>query len=157
MHVVTPVEIEVEVPTANLGRQQHHAPIDELVATKDHFVRRNGVEFAGIHLLLDLWDARYLDNLEHIEHAMRECVDACNATLLHIHLHHFTSGGGISGVAVLAESHISVHTWPERGFAAFDMFMCGDTKPQNTIAILQQAFTPEKIHITDLLRGICPR
>ena len=54
----------------------------------------------------------------------RECIRAAGATLLHIHLHHFTPNNGVSGVAVLAESHISVHTWPESGFAAFDVFMC---------------------------------
>jgi len=49
--------------------------------------------------------------------------------LLHIHLHHFSHNGGVSGVAVLAESHISVHTWPERDYAAIDVFMCGHTSP----------------------------
>jgi len=61
-----------------------------------------------------------------MEATLREAVLQAGATLLHIHLHHFTPNGGISGVAVLAESHISVHTWPERNFAAFDVFMCGD-------------------------------
>jgi S-adenosylmethionine decarboxylase len=51
-------------------------------------------------------------------------VDAAQATLLHIHVHHFQPNG-ISGVAVLAESHISIHTWPEVGYAAMDVFMCG--------------------------------
>jgi S-adenosylmethionine decarboxylase proenzyme len=45
------------------------------------------------------------------------------ATLLHIHLHHFEPNGGVSGVAVLAESHISIHSWPKRGYAALDIFM----------------------------------
>ena len=78
----------------------------------DHFIRRNGIEYAGTHLILDLWDAEGLDNLELMESAMREAVITCGATLLHVHLHHFTPSYGISGVAVLAESHISVHTWP---------------------------------------------
>jgi S-adenosylmethionine decarboxylase proenzyme len=51
-----------------------------------------------------------------------------SGTLLYIHLHRFGDGGGISRVAVLAESHISVHTWPEKGFAAFDVFMCGNAE-----------------------------
>jgi len=48
---------------------------------------------------------------------MRDAVEAAGATLLHIHLHTFEPNGGVSGVAVLAESHISVHTWPEKGYA----------------------------------------
>src|SRR5215813_9636576 len=89
---------------------------------KDHFITRNGVTFAGSHLIIDLWEAENLGNQDLIEQALVDAVAAAGATLLHIHLHTFTQGGGVSGVAVLAESHISVHTWPERGYAAFDVF-----------------------------------
>ena len=153
MHIVSPEEVELEVPTEDLGRWQQQETIDALTAGKDHFIHPNGIEFAGPHLLLDLWDASNLDSLEHIERAMRECVDACGATLLHIHLHHFTPGGGVSGVAVLAESHISVHTWPERNYAAFDGYMCGDARPEDAIAILKRAFHPRRINIYEEQRG----
>jgi S-adenosylmethionine decarboxylase len=85
---------------------------------------------------------------------IREAVDVCGATLLHIHLHHFTPSFGVSGVAVLAESHISVHTWPERNFAAFDIFMCGDARPELAIPVLKKAFKPGRINISEQLRGI---
>ncbi len=120
----------------------------------DHFIHRNGLEFAGTHLLIDFWDARNLDDIELMESRFRECVEVCGATLLHIHLHHFTPNGGISGVAVLAESHISVHTWPERGYAAFDIFMCGDAQPEKAIPILKQAFKPAKVTVGEQLRGL---
>jgi S-adenosylmethionine decarboxylase len=123
-------------------------------ASKDHFIRRNGIEFAGTHLILDLWEAKGLDDLQLMESALRDAVDICGATLLHIHLHHFTPGFGISGVAVLAESHISVHTWPERDFAAFDIFMCGDARPELAIPVLKNAFKPGRINISEQLRGI---
>jgi S-adenosylmethionine decarboxylase len=84
---------------------------------------------------------------------MRECVDVCGATLLHIHLHHFSPSGGVSGVAVLAESHISVHTWPERNYAAFDVFMCGEARPENAIVALKNAFQPQRIEVFEELRG----
>ena len=122
--------------------------------SKDHFIRRNGIEFAGNHLILDLWEAEGLDDLELMESAMRNAVEASGATLLHIHLHHFTPSYGISGVAVLAESHISVHTWPERNFAAFDIFMCGDAKPELAIPVFRNAFSPGRINITEQLRGV---
>ncbi len=121
--------------------------------SQDHFITRNGVQFAGTHLIFDFWDATKLDNLELMEQAMRDSVVAAGATLLHIHLHHFTPNGGISGVAVLAESHISVHTWPERGYAAFDVFMCGDAEPEKSIAVLKKAFSPKRMNITEHLRG----
>ena len=122
--------------------------------SEDHFIKRDGIEFAGTHLILDLWDAKHLDELDTMEKALRQAVTVSGATLLHIHLHHFTSGGGISGVAVLAESHISVHTWPERDFAAFDIFMCGDAKPEMSIPVLKQHFFPGRMEVTDQLRGI---
>jgi S-adenosylmethionine decarboxylase len=122
--------------------------------TEDHFIIRDGKEFAGTHIIIDLWDASRLDELAHMESAMREAVKVCGATLLHIHLHHFTPSGGISGVAVLAESHISVHTWPERDFAAFDVFMCGDAQPENAIPVLQRYFSPGRINVSQHYRGV---
>jgi S-adenosylmethionine decarboxylase len=120
----------------------------------DHFITREGVTFAGSHLILDLWEAEGLDDAARIEQAMKDAVVAAGATLLHIHLHTFTPNGGISGVAVLAESHISVHTWPERGYAAFDVFMCGDAEPRKAIAVLEKAFAPRRIVLGIHKRGV---
>jgi S-adenosylmethionine decarboxylase len=131
-----------------------HRHISAAGVPDDHFVERDGIEFAGTHLILDFWGAKGLDDLQLMERALRDCVDKCRATLLHIHLHHFTPVGGISGVAVLAESHISVHTWPERNFAAFDIFMCGNAKPEEAISVLKRAFSPKTIKITENLRGV---
>jgi S-adenosylmethionine decarboxylase len=122
--------------------------------TQDHLVRRNGLVFAGTHLIFDFWGASQLDNLELMEAALREGVQVAGATLLHLHLHHFTTTGGISGMAVLAESHISVHTWPERGYAAFDVFMCGDAEPEKTVPVLKKAFSPSQINMTEQRRGM---
>jgi S-adenosylmethionine decarboxylase len=153
MQIVKSSDPELEAPTEESGRQPCATGNEHLTAAKDHFILRDGIEFAGTHLLLDLWGAKYLDNIEHVENAMRECVDACGATLLHIHLHHFSPNGGISGVAILAESHISVHTWPERDYAAFDVFMCGDALPENSIAVLKRAFFPQRMKVFEELRG----
>ena len=109
----------------------------------DHFVVRNGVRCAGAHLIIDLYNAERLDDIDHIDATLRRCVDAAGATLLHIHLHHFEPNGGVSGVAVLAESHISIHSWPENGYAALDVFMCGDAKPEACVPVLREAFKPE--------------
>lgn len=122
-------------------------------ARKDYFVERDGVRFAGTHLIVDLWDAEGLNDLDHVEATLKECVAAAGATLLHIHLHHFTPNGGVSGVAVLAESHISIHTWPEHGYAALDVFMCGDARPHECIEILQASFRPGRTTVEEILRG----
>jgi len=122
----------------------------------DHFAIRNGVEFAGTHIIIDLWGAKPLDDIELMEATLRKAAKVAGATVLHIHLHHFTEGGGISGVAVLAESHISVHTWPERDFAAFDVFMCGDANPEAAVPIFTDALKPEKVNVSEYLRGVNP-
>ncbi len=119
----------------------------------DHFVVKNGTRCAGVHLIVDIYDAARLDDMDHIESALRRSVDAAGATLLHVHLHHFEPNGGVSGVAVLAESHISIHTWPERRYAAIDIFMCGKAKPEACVPILRQAFSPMQTAVNELLRG----
>jgi len=121
---------------------------------KDHFVTINGQTFAGSHLIIDFWEAEGLSDKDRIEQAMIDAVDAAGATLLHIHLHTFTPSGGISGVAVLAESHISVHTWPERGYAAFDVFMCGKTQPRKAFSVLKEALAPKRFVLAEHKRGI---
>jgi S-adenosylmethionine decarboxylase len=128
-------------------------PVDLVEDRKDFFIERDGARFAGTHLIIDLWGAERLDEIEHIEQTLRACVEAAGATLLHIHLHHFTPNAGVSGVAVLAESHISVHTWPEKGFAAFDIFMCGAAQPHKAIEVLKGAFRPERTDVGEYLRG----
>jgi len=83
------------------------------------------VDFSGTHLLADLFDCAHLDDEARIEAALRAAASAANATLLDLKVHGFGAGQGVTGVALLAESHISIHSWPERGYAAVDMFLCG--------------------------------
>ena len=131
------------------------APVDGCAddnVRKDHFAVRNGVRCAGVHLIIDLHGAQRLNDIEHIEATLRHCVEAAQATLLHIHLHHFQPSG-VSGVAVLAESHISIHTWPEIGYAALDVFMCGSADPDKCVPMLREAFSAKRVGVNELLRG----
>lgn len=114
---------------------------------------RSGVPSAGVHLLLDLFGATNVSDMKVVETTLRRCVDAAGATLLHIHLHRFEPNDGISGVAVLAESHISIHTWPETEYAALDIFMCGQARPERCIEILLEAFKPQRAVMEQILRG----
>ena len=126
---------------------------DRRAGRRDFFVERHGLRFAGIHLIVDLYEAEGLDDRGRIEKALRDCVEAAGATLLHLHLHRFTPNGGISGVAVLAESHISIHSWPEYGYAALDVFMCGETRPHAAVEVLRAAFRPGRLVVGEHLRG----
>ncbi len=120
---------------------------------KDYFVEKDGMKYAGMHLLVDLWGASNLGDLALIDTALRDAAIRAGATILHSHFHHFTPNGGVSGVVVLAESHISIHTWPERNFAAVDIFMCGACNPHDAIPVLQAAFHPERVDLDEQRRG----
>jgi S-adenosylmethionine decarboxylase len=137
----TKLKVAVPAPTAVCEEQRN-----------DHFAVRNGVRCAGVHLIVDLHGAQRLDDIDHIEATLRRCVSAARATLLHIHLHHFQPNG-VSGVAVLAESHISIHTWPEAGYAALDVFMCGSANPDACIPVLREAFSASHVGVDEILRG----
>ncbi len=119
----------------------------------DYFVERDGLVFAGTHLIVDLWQAHNLNDASLIEKTLVECIKAANATLLHFHIHAFEPNG-LSGVAVLAESHITFHSWPDQGYMALDIFMCGKAEPHKCIPILKRAFQPGSVQISDLKRGV---
>ncbi len=119
----------------------------------DYLAEDKNKNFIGLHMLIDMWQPRHINDLEHVETALQQSIVAANATLLHMHLHKFEINGGISGVAVLAESHVSVHTWPEKEFAAFDIFTCGNTNPQAAADALRKAFQPKHFKISRALRG----
>jgi S-adenosylmethionine decarboxylase len=126
----------------------------ETVSAKDYLVRKDGRVYAGSHVLVDFWGASNLSEPELIEMALREAADACGATVLHAHVHQFSSNGGVSGVAVLAESHISIHTWPELDFAAFDIFMCGNCVPERALPVLRRVFRPDREQVEEHKRGL---
>ncbi|MBW4035088.1 MULTISPECIES: adenosylmethionine decarboxylase [Acidiphilium] len=131
-----------------------HDTVDQVAVPKDYFVERDGVKFAGTHLLIDLWGASNLDDPALIDVTLRNGALAAGATILHSHFHHFTPNGGVSGVVVLAESHISIHTWPERGFAAVDIFMCGECDPYKAIDFLRATFSPSDVQVGEQRRGL---
>ena len=121
----------------------------------DFFITQDGQTFAGLHLLIELWDAENLTDTDHVDHILREAALKSGATILHSHMHHFAScGGGVSGVVLLAESHISIHTWPERNYAALDIFMCGACDPYLALPILKSGFKAEKVSVQEARRGI---
>ena len=156
MNALTPLGMVSDFPSENQTHENRlegpglHVSEDERT---DYFVERDGMKFAGMHLLVDLWGATNLDDPAHIDAALREAAVTAGATILHSHFHHFTPNGGVSGVIVLAESHISIHTWPERNFAAVDIFMCGSCDPHLAIPVLRQAFQPERVDLDEQRRG----
>ncbi len=96
---------------------------------------------AGQHLLADLRgiSPAKLADLPLLERMLTDSAIAAGATILSSHFHHFGPGLGVTGVVLLAESHMSIHTWPESGFAAVDIFMCGKSEPQRALDVIQSA------------------
>ncbi len=121
---------------------------------QDYTVEKDGLRFAATHVLVELWGARHLDDTDVIEKAIRTAAETAGATVLHVHVHQFASTRGVSAVAVLAESHISIHTWPEHDFAAVDIFMCGACDPYKAVPVLRRAFEPTSMQISEHKRGL---
>ena len=107
----------------------------------------------GKHLLLDFWGCNGLTDIQLVQKAMEEAAKACGSTILEIKLHSFGEGGGITGIAILAESHISIHTWPETSYAALDVFMCGTCDPYKSIDVFEKHFSPQKTRVNEYERG----
>ena len=151
MNALMPLGTVSDVPSENQTSFTSDAGQD--VEKTDYFVERDGMRFAGTHLLIDIWGASRLDDPAHIDESLRAAAIATGATILHSHFHHFSPNGGVSGVVVLAESHISIHTWPERDFAALDIFVCGDCDPHRAIPLIQAAFSPSRVDLGEQRRG----
>jgi S-adenosylmethionine decarboxylase len=110
---------------------------------------------AGSHLLADLSgiEASRLGDCDELEALLRSAAAAAGARVLHSHFHGFGDGYGVTGVVLLAESHISIHTWPEDGFAAVDIFMCGASRPQTALELIQAALAPQHCQLNTVRRA----
>jgi S-adenosylmethionine decarboxylase len=132
-------------------------PSKPVLPTPDYFSEHEGERYAGLHLLVDLWGAQHLQDCAAIEAVLRAAALAAGATVLGGRFHTFSPSGGVTGVLLLAESHISTHTWPERQFAAVDVFMCANRDPRTTLPALQAFFQPVHMAVQELRRGVIGR
>lgn len=110
----------------------------------------------GRHVAIDTWgvDFDLLNNAELLQHHMVEAAEACGATVLSVQSKQFDPQGA-TVLVLLSESHISIHTYPERGFAALDCYTCGDTvDPEVAIEYLVKILNPEKTYARKIIRGV---
>jgi len=110
----------------------------------------------GRHMIVELYkcNGQKLNDLKIITKMLKEATEAANATLLSIQVHPLTPQG-VSGVVVLAESHISIHTWPELGYASLDIYTCGDhSQPEKALEVIKEYLEPKSINIVELKRGV---
>ena len=110
----------------------------------------------GRHLLVELFDCDpdVIDSLESVKEALIEAAKRAQATIVDVVFHEFNPFG-ISGVVVIAESHLSIHTWPEYRYAAVDIFSCGDAlQPEVPASYLVEQFAAERTSIVEMQRGM---
>lgn len=109
----------------------------------------------GLHLLLDLSGAPFerLDDIGLVRTALVETARAMGSKVLGIHLHRLAPQG-ISGVVIISESHLTIHTWPERGEAAVDVFTCGDpVRARAAVEALPSRLGARAHHLLEIPRG----
>lgn len=109
----------------------------------------------GTHLLADLHGvaAALLRDAVGLDVLLRRAALAAGSRILSGHFHHFGEAGGVTGVILLAESHISLHTWPEFAFAAADIFMCGAADPARALAVVTAGLAPVRTTVKSEGRG----
>lgn len=109
----------------------------------------------GRHVILEMWGCckAIIDNVDSVKEILIKATEVTKATLVDVVCHRF-SPYGVTGVAILAESHISVHTWPEYGYAAVDIFICGNTiNPMNAASYMTSGFHAKETSTLELGRG----
>jgi len=111
----------------------------------------------GKHMILEVWGepgSLPFWNMDEAAAALVQAAKDAGATVLSERWHHFGSGYGYTGVVILSESHVSVHTWPEKGYAAVDAFYCGNCDPENSLPAILAFYKSIKHEATFLRRGI---
>ena len=108
----------------------------------------------GTHLVVDAWQAPsdLLNDPQRIRHSLLDAIAAGEATLIDLCVHQF-SPHGVTATATLAESHIAIHTWPEYGYFAADLFFCGQGKPKQAMKLLQRALQAKRMSLREIDRG----
>jgi S-adenosylmethionine decarboxylase len=109
----------------------------------------------GDHYLVDLHDcdAALIGAVKPTEEALLSAAKRCGSTIIEYHFHQFMPHG-VSGVILIAESHFSVHTWPEDGFVAVDVFRSGEVmQPDVAIRLLEEAFSAGRVDVMKVTRG----
>ncbi len=112
----------------------------------------------GTHLLVELREcnAKILSNVKEVQTALINAAKIAEATIVEVAFHEFNPFG-ISGMVIIAESHLSIHTWPEYKYAAVDIFTCGNTiKPEKAVSYLIEKFQSKNPSVVELKRGISP-
>lgn len=110
-------------------------------------------KYAGIHLIVEFWNGKIIENPKKIGEILTNAAKKANNTPLKLAIHKFNPQG-ITGVILLAESHIAIHSWPELKYLAIDIFTCGNkSMPRKALNYLNLVFKPKKVIVKTIKRG----
>ena len=112
------------------------------------------LKHAGLHLIAEFWGAKAIENKKELKKILIEAAKKSGSASLEVVIHKFKPRG-ITGVIVLAESHLSVHSWPEIDYLAIDIFSCGKkATPEKALEYLRKKFRPKRVEVRLIRRGV---
>ena len=110
-------------------------------------------KYSGIHLIAEFWHGKKIEDPKELKKVLLEAVRQAKNTPLDVAVHKFQPQG-ITGIVLLAESHLAIHTWPELDYVAIDIYTCGDkANPEKALEYLKEKFQPKKVEIKKIKRG----
>jgi S-adenosylmethionine decarboxylase len=114
---------------------------------------RPAPEYAGVHLLAEFWNGKEIEDPSMLDTILRTAAAKSNNKALKVEIHKFLPCG-ITGFVMLAESHMSIHSWPEINYLAIDIFTCGDhAMPHKALEYLREVYGPQRVEIQEIKRG----
>lgn len=112
------------------------------------------LRYAGVHIIADFWFAKNITSTQELKRLLLKASKKAKSAPLELLVHKF-SPQGLTGVLLIAESHLAIHTWPEIGYTALDIFTCGkNVKPREALAFLKEELKPKKVFVKELQRGM---
>lgn len=122
--------------------------------SKQWIKHQKAFKYAGVHLIAEFWQGKIIEDSKKLENILVSAAKKGGNTPLEVIIHKF-SPHGITGVILLAESHIALHSWPEIDYLAIDIFTCGNkAMPQKALEYLKKTFKPKKVKIEKIKRGV---
>jgi len=148
VHATAPKHAAVQMATSHI--EIDFAPTN---------LRQDDTRALGTHLLVELHgcEPRTLERVSEVAHALVRAAHASKAQIVSHFFHEFEPYG-VSGVVVIAESHYTIHTWPEHRYAAVDLFFCSESvEAERALEVLRETFKPERVEVVLVRRGAAPR
>ena len=139
-------QLGMDLTRSSPAQKEEHDVTAHVLAQEEASIERASGRFAGnaqsveTKVTIDVFGDTTLDDVEHVETTLARCIDAAGATLQHLHLHPVSATGGISGLAVLGNGHLSFHSRPAAGYAALEITMLDCVDTGRWIAAARDAF-----------------